>query len=99
MSTVPPADFGLDFQVRKSVHAVQRGPLVPLAVSSRIVSALLDGTAPAVLTVDLAPNRFSIVLVPLSNERFVGNVFGDKRSHGGLPLHVTTAACFSRVLL
>ncbi len=51
MSTVPPADFGLDFQVRKSVHAVQRGPLVPLAVSSRIVSALLDGTAPAVLTV------------------------------------------------
>ena len=36
MSTVPPADFGLDFPVRKSVHAAQRGPLVPLAVSPRI---------------------------------------------------------------
>jgi hypothetical protein len=34
------------------VHAAQRGPLVPLAfVSPRIVSALLDGTAPADLTV------------------------------------------------
>jgi len=29
-----PADFGLDFPVRKSVHAA---PLVPLAVSPRIV--------------------------------------------------------------
>jgi len=28
---VPPADFGLDFPISKSVHAVQRGPLVPLA--------------------------------------------------------------------
>ena len=36
MSTIPPADFGLDFPVRKSVHAAQRGPLVPLAVSPRI---------------------------------------------------------------
>jgi hypothetical protein len=26
VSTVPPADFGLDFQVRKSVHAVQIRP-------------------------------------------------------------------------
>src|SRR5262245_38067911 len=46
-----PADFGLDFPVlRKSVHA-RRRRLVPLAVSPRIVSALLDGTAPADLTV------------------------------------------------
>jgi len=37
LSTVPPADFGLDFLVRKSVHAAQRGPSVPLAVSPRIV--------------------------------------------------------------
>ena len=51
MRTVPPADFGLDFPVRKSVHAAQRGPLVPLAVSPRIVSAPLDDTAPADLTV------------------------------------------------
>jgi hypothetical protein len=47
LSTVPPADFGLDFPVSKSVHAAQRGPLVPLAVSPRIVSA----PAPADLTV------------------------------------------------
>ena len=47
-----PADFGLDFPVlRKSVHAAQRRRSVPLAVSPRIVSALLDGTAPADLTV------------------------------------------------
>jgi hypothetical protein len=51
LSTVPPADFGLDFPVRKSVHAVQRGPLVPLAVSPRIVSTPLDGSAPADLSV------------------------------------------------
>jgi hypothetical protein len=34
------------------VHAVQRGPLVPLAVSPRIVSAPLDDTASADLTVE-----------------------------------------------
>jgi hypothetical protein len=50
----PPTDFGVDFRVRKSVHAAQRGPLVPLAVSPRIVSALLDGTAPAAHRTTLA---------------------------------------------
>ena len=57
MSTVPPVDFRLEFPIRKSVHAVQRGPLVPLAVSSRIMSALLDGTAPADLTVGRSRRR------------------------------------------
>jgi hypothetical protein len=51
LSPVAPADFGLDFLVRESVHAVQRRPLVPLAVSRRIVSTALGGAAPADLTV------------------------------------------------
>ena len=37
-----PPYFGLDFPVGKSVHAAQSRPLVPFAVSPRIVLALLD---------------------------------------------------------